>query len=205
MTEPPTTSCGLSACPATTRAGCITSPGLGSKGRAVLQPQIRGRHMTTEPQPTPTGPGTGELPPGRQSPVPPPTAPEPTAPEPTAPEQTTPEQTTSAPATSALPQHKIKRTRTSGLWVSIGFFAVVLLLLLIFILQNGAEVDISYMGAHGHLPLGVALLLSAVCGVLLVVLAGAARISQLRTVARRHRRADAKRVVVAQDQADPSR
>ena len=166
--------------------------------------------MTTEPQPTPTGPGTGELPPGRQSPVPPPTAPEPTAPEPTAPEptapeQTTPEQTTSAPATSALPQHKIKRTRTSGLWVSIGFFAVVLLLLLIFILQNGAEVDISYMGAHGHLPLGVALLLSAVCGVLLVVLAGAARISQLRTVARRHRRADAKRVVVAQDQADPTR
>ena len=53
------------------------------------------------------------------------------------------------------------------------------------------------MGAHGHLPLGVALLLSAVCGVLLVVLAGAARISQLRTVARRHRRADAKRVTAA--------
>ena len=94
----------------------------------------------------------------------------------------------------ALPQHKIRRTRISGLWVSVGFFAVVLLLLLIFILQNGTKVDISYMGAHGHLPLGVALLLSAVCGVLLVVLAGAARISQLRTVARRHRRADAKRV-----------
>jgi len=80
----------------------------------------------------------------------------------------------------------------------VGFFAVVLLLLLIFILQNGTKVDISYMGAHGHLPLGVALLLSAVCGVLLVVLAGAARISQLRTVARRHRRADAKRVTAAQ-------
>ena len=49
------------------------------------------------------------------------------------------------------------------------------------------------MGAHGHLPLGVALLPAAVCGVLLVVLAGAARISQLRAVARRHRRADVKR------------
>ena len=97
----------------------------------------------------------------------------------------------------ALPQHRIKRTRISGLWVSVGFFAVVLLLLLIFILQNGTKVDISYMGAHGHLPLGVALLLSAVCGVLLVVLAGAARISQLRAVARRHRRADAKRVTAA--------
>jgi uncharacterized integral membrane protein len=74
-----------------------------------------------------------------------------------------------------------------------GFFAVVLLLLLIFILQNGTTVQVSYLGAHGRLPLGVAMLLSTVCGVLLVVLAGAARISQLRTTARRHRRIDARR------------
>jgi len=73
------------------------------------------------------------------------------------------------------------------------FFAVLLLLLLIFILQNGTTVQVSYLGAHGRLPLGVALLLSAVCGVLLVVLAGAARISQLRTTARRHRRIDRRR------------
>ncbi len=161
--------------------------------------------MTTEPQPTPTGPGAGELPPGRQSPVSSPTAPEQTAPEQPAPAPTASAPTASAPTAPVLPQHKIRRTRTSGLWVSVGFFAVVLLLLLIFILQNGAKVDISYMGAHGHLPLGVALLLSAVCGVLLVVLAGAARISQLRTVARRHRRADARRVTAAQGQADPTR
>jgi lipopolysaccharide assembly protein A len=87
-----------------------------------------------------------------------------------------------------LPHHKIKRTRISGLWIAIAFFAVILLLLLIFILQNSTSVDISYLGAHGHLPLGVALLLSAVCGALLVILAGAARISQLRAVARQHRR-----------------
>ena len=136
--------------------------------------------MATEPQST----STGELNPEPSAHGP--TAPEQTEPRPAAPAQTAPAQ--------ALPQHKIRRTRISGLWVSVGFFAVVLLLLLIFILQNGTKVDISYMGAHGHLPLGVALLLSAVCGVLLVVLAGAARISQLRTVARRHRRADAKRV-----------
>jgi lipopolysaccharide assembly protein A len=97
----------------------------------------------------------------------------------------------------APPPLKIKRTRTSGLWVAVGFFAVVLLLLLIFILQNGTQVSVSYLGAHGHLPLGVALLLSAVCGVLLVVLAGAARISQIRTVARRHRRADSRRAKAA--------
>ena len=141
--------------------------------------------MTTEPQST--GPGTGALRPGRESPVPP-----------TGPEQAVPPTTTPVQTAPVLPEHRIKRTRISGLWVSVGFFAVVLLLLLIFILQNGTKVDISYMGAHGHLPLGVALLLAAVCGVLLVVLAGAARISQLRTVARRHRRADAKRVTAAQ-------
>jgi uncharacterized integral membrane protein len=107
------------------------------------------------------------------------------------------------PAPSQTPPPlKIKRTRTSGLWVAVGFFAVVLLLLLIFILQNGTQVSVNYLGAHGHLPLGVALLLSAVCGVLLVVLAGAARISQLRTVARRHRRADTRRAkAVAREQA----
>ena len=147
--------------------------------------------MTTEPQPT--GPGTGELSPDSEPLVPGPMRPAPTVPPQTAPPQAAP-----------LPEHRIKRTRISGLWVSVGFFAVVLLLLLIFILQNGTKVDITYMGAHGHLPLGVALLLSAVCGVLLVVLAGAARISQLRAVARRHRRADAKRVTAAQAAQGPA-
>ena len=110
-----------------------------------------------------------------------------------APEQPAPGQ--QAPA--APPHHQIKRTRTSGLWVAVGFFAIVLLLLLIFILQNGTKVDVSYLGAHGHLPLGVAMLLAAVCGVLLVVLAGTARISQLRATARKHRRTDAKRAKAA--------
>ena len=119
------------------------------------------------------------------------------------PEQAPPPQ--QAPSTAAphpLPQHRIKRTRTSGIWVAVSFFAIVLLLLLIFILQNGTQVSVSYLGMHGHLPLGVALLLAAVCGVLLVVLAGAARISQLRTTARRHRRVDAKRATAAAKQAD---
>jgi len=161
--------------------------------------------MITEPQPTPIGPGTGELAPGSQPPAPPPTAPEQAAPTPTVPAQTAPPQTAPPQTASAPPQHKIRRTRISGLWVAVGFFAVVLLFLLIFILQNGEKVDVSYMGAHGHLPLGVALLLSAVCGVLLVVLAGAARISQLRAVARRQRRADVKRGTAADETARPTR
>ena len=96
-----------------------------------------------------------------------------------------------------MPHHTIKHTRISGLWFAVVFFAVVLLFLLIFILQNGREVGISYLGVHGHLPLGVALLLAAVCGVLLTILAGAARMAQLRSVARRHRRVDARRASAA--------
>ena len=88
-------------------------------------------------------------------------------------------------------QHVVRRTRMGGLWLGLGCFAVVLLLLLIFILENGQRVSIGYFGAHGHLPLGVALLLAAVAGVLLVIIPGTARIIQLRLTARRHRAADA--------------
>jgi lipopolysaccharide assembly protein A len=122
----------------------------------------------------------------------------------------------STPAPSAQPQpqpgpqpgpqvadHVIKHTRISGLWVAVAFFAVVLLLLLIFILQNGRTVDVAYFGAHGHVPLGVALLLAAVCGALLAVLAGVARMAQLRATARRHRRADARRTPATSVPADP--
>jgi uncharacterized integral membrane protein len=91
------------------------------------------------------------------------------------------------------PQHVVKRTRIGGTWVASALFALVLLLLLIFILENGQRVNIGYFGAHGHLPLGVALLLAAVLGVLLVVIPGTGRIVQLRMVARRHRRIDARR------------
>ena len=97
------------------------------------------------------------------------------------------------PGSQQPPPHKIKHTRISGLWVAVGIFALVLLFLLIFILQNSRGVDISYLGAHGHKPHGVALLLAAVCGALLAILAAAARMAQLRATARKHRRADAKR------------
>ncbi|HEY1702387.1 MAG TPA: lipopolysaccharide assembly protein LapA domain-containing protein [Trebonia sp.] len=100
-----------------------------------------------------------------------------------------------APARAATPaDHKIRHTRLSGTWMAVVLFAVILVLLLIFILQNGHTVDVSYMGAHGHLPLGVALLLAAVAGILLTAMAGSARIMQLRATARKHRKADVRAV-----------
>ncbi len=85
-----------------------------------------------------------------------------------------------------------------GWWVASALFAVVLLLLLIFILENGQRADIGFFGAHGHLPLGIALLLAAILGVLLVVIPGTGRIIQLRMLARRHRKTDAKLVAGSQ-------
>jgi hypothetical protein len=61
--------------------------------------------------------------------------------------------------------------------------------MLVFILQNERQVPISFFSVHGHLPLGVAMLFSAVVGAVIVVGCGTARILQLRRVAKRRARA----------------
>lgn len=89
-------------------------------------------------------------------------------------------------ASRAMPRRpSVKRSRIGGVWVAAVVFAFVLLLLLIFVLQNGQRAEVSFLGAHGTLPMGVALLLAAVFGVLLVALPGTARIVQLRMLDRR--------------------
>jgi uncharacterized integral membrane protein len=66
--------------------------------------------------------------------------------------------------------------------------AIVLILLLIFILENTQSVKISFLGASGHVALGVALLLGAVGGALLTGTLGAARIAQVRRHTKRYSR-----------------
>jgi uncharacterized integral membrane protein len=83
---------------------------------------------------------------------------------------------------------RVPRSRMGNAWVALLAAAFVLLLLLIFILQNSQRADVSFLGAHGHLPMGVALLLAAVFGVLLVALPGTVRIIQLRMLGRRRGR-----------------
>ena len=89
---------------------------------------------------------------------------------------------------TARPVNPVRPSRLGGLWILLTSGAVVLLLLLIFILENGREVEIAYFGVHGHLPLGVALLLAAIFGILLVVVPGGGRMLQLRMAARRQAR-----------------
>ncbi len=79
----------------------------------------------------------------------------------------------------------VRRSRSGGLWVGLILSALVLLFLLVFILQNGAPVQISFFALEGTLPVGVALLLAAIAGILLVAIPGSIRILQLRRAARR--------------------
>ena len=101
-----------------------------------------------------------------------------------------PEVTAPTDAEPTLPQHTIEPTRTSMVWTMVGIGVVLLVAILVFILQNGQRVRVRFLMANGTLALGVALLFAALLGALLVLVAGAARVLQLRVVARRHRRTD---------------
>jgi uncharacterized integral membrane protein len=126
---------------------------------------------------------------------------EPGLPGPTTDSSAPPPRTQSPPpatASSATPTEQPPATRaeaapqTTKTGIAFGGLmagAIVLILLLVFILENTESVNISFFGASGHLPLGVALLLAAIGGALLVGIVGAARIVQLRRHVRRRRRA----------------
>ena len=85
-----------------------------------------------------------------------------------------------APAVVPTARNPLRRSRTSALWIGVIVFAAVLVLLLIFILQNTQPVQISYFALSGSVSLAVAMLLAAVAGVLLAAIAGSLRIWQLR-------------------------
>lgn len=111
------------------------------------------------------------------------------------------EPTTAKPTTPAGPgqnkpdQKKApqvrRQTRISAAFIALAVGIIVLVLLLIFILQNNEATTVRYFGAQGHMPLGVLLLFAAAGGALLVVIFGAARIAQLHWLARRDRRTTA--------------
>ena len=67
--------------------------------------------------------------------------------------------------------------------------ALVLVVVLIFIIENAHAVTITFFGAHLRISLAVALLLAAIAGALIMAAAGTARITQLRMTMRRNRRA----------------
>ena len=81
-----------------------------------------------------------------------------------------------------------QRTRLSGAWTAIVVGLIALVVILVFILQNGQRVEVSFLMFSGHLPLAVAMLFALILGAVVVFAFGAARILQLRMVAGHARR-----------------
>ena len=73
-----------------------------------------------------------------------------------------------------------QRTRTGRVWAALIPALLFLILLIIFIAENGQRVQVKFFGATGHVSLALALLIAAVAGAVIVLLIGGARIVQLR-------------------------
>ena len=78
-----------------------------------------------------------------------------------------------------------KQGFTGATWIALIVGALVLLMLLIFILQNNVPADFSYLGWTFTLPLGVAMLFAAIAGMLVIGLFGSVRLFKLGRKVRR--------------------
>jgi uncharacterized integral membrane protein len=74
-----------------------------------------------------------------------------------------------------LDQHQ-RQGITGGTWIALILGALILVMLLIFILQNNVSADFAYLGWTFTLPLGVAMLFAAIAGVLVMALFGSVRL-----------------------------
>jgi uncharacterized integral membrane protein len=79
----------------------------------------------------------------------------------------------------------VPRTRVGTAWLAVCATALVLVVLIVFMLQNTRSTEVTFLGWHGTLPLALALLIAAVGAAILTMAIGTARITQLRRYSRR--------------------
>lgn len=82
-------------------------------------------------------------------------------------------------------------TRTAAIWGAVAFGLAVMVLLIIFFIQNQDMIAVKFLGWEGRLAQGIAFFMAAVGGGILVAIAGGARILQLRRNERRRRKTTA--------------
>jgi uncharacterized integral membrane protein len=85
-------------------------------------------------------------------------------------------------------QDPLRGSKTSGVWAATVGLGILLILLIIFIAQNTRKTTVSFLVWDGQVPVAVAILIAAVIGLFLALLAGLLRILQLRRRVRRTRR-----------------
>ncbi|MCT1867733.1 lipopolysaccharide assembly protein LapA domain-containing protein [Dermabacter sp. p3-SID358] len=98
------------------------------------------------------------------------------------------------PAPSAAPQNEqhspqpAPKSRMAVVWASLIVGAILLILLLVFIIQNNVATQFEYFTWQFNLPLGVAMLLAAIAGALIMALAGSVRMIQMGWELHKYRR-----------------
>lgn len=98
--------------------------------------------------------------------------------------QTAPATSGAAPTTPSRsgrqPRRPVARTRAGAAWVGIVVAVAVLVLLIVFMLQNTAPVEVAFFGLRGTAPLSATLLIAGVGFALVTLIVGSLRIGQLR-------------------------
>ncbi|MGQ1839494.1 LapA family protein [Kocuria turfanensis] len=130
------------------------------------------RRADATPPPAP-GPAAGEQAPSDRAPGPPPVRTDP-----------------------ALDEQQ-KRGVSGAMWTALLLGLLILVLLLVFILQNNVPTDFRFLGWEFVLPLGIAMLFAAVAGALVMGLVGSVRLFRLNHRVRKleKERADIKRAL----------
>lgn len=78
------------------------------------------------------------------------------------------------------PAQPAARSRASAAWVGSCIAAFTLAILVVFMLQNTSQVDVTFLWLEGSVPLALALLLAGVGAGLVVAVVGTVRVTQLR-------------------------
>jgi len=99
-------------------------------------------------------------------------------------EPVTPSQLAQPQAVSPV---RVPRTRTGSAWIALIAAALLTVLLIVFLVQNTRSTEISFLWMTTSTPLAIALLIAAVGSVLLTLILGTARITQLRRLVRKSR------------------
>lgn len=94
-------------------------------------------------------------------------------------EETVPVQPTSVEPTPAQPT-KVKGSIAASTWIALIIGFLLLILLIVFILQNQQSVELNIFAWSGAFPAGIAFLLFAIGGALFMALIGGWRMLELR-------------------------
>ena len=90
------------------------------------------------------------------------------------------------PAARQSPDKQVAPTRAGMVWVSVCVAVLLAIALIIFLAQNTRTVAVHFLGLSGSTSLALMMLIAAVAGALITVIAGSARIIQLRRRAKSH-------------------